>query len=196
MQQITMRGLAALGVLISMAFISTTPAMAESTALCRQDEEPCKSSNFATHLHAVSIGQVKVLTSAFTAECNALFLGDATSSLASPLALTGSFTYSNCGSKCIVSEENGPANVSVLKSGHETASVTIALLLHLTCSGINCSYSGKVEGTAKGPLLSFEPNGEVSFQEKSLSKETGAFCPTTAKLDAAGTPLEAIYISG
>jgi hypothetical protein len=195
MQQIEMRGLTALGLLIAMALIGASPAMAESTALCKKDENPCQSANTAT-LHATSIGKVKVLTSALTAECNALFLGDATSNLASPLAITGSFTYSTCSGNCTIVEENGPAAVSFLKLGHETADVTISLLLHVTCGAFfNCFYSGQVEGPATGPLLSTQSNGDVSFQEKVLSKEKGALCPATAKLDAVGTPLEAIYIS-
>jgi hypothetical protein len=117
--------------------------------------------------------------------------------------IDGTFTYTNCtfaGSSCTATEENGPAEILILKEGHETGKVTYELLIHLVCgSSIDCSYNGTgLVGTAKGPLLSAQTpdNGEVSLSEQSLTKETGGFlCPKTTKLDITTSPLSATYIS-
>jgi hypothetical protein len=195
-------GLCALMTLMAMAFVGASPAMAESTTLCKADESPCASP--VGHVHETSIGKAQVLTSIGSAECNVLFLGDVKSE-GSPLVISGNFTYTNCvlgGSKCTATEENGPAELKVLKEGHETAKVTYEDLVHIVCAGfIDCSYVGTgLEGTAKGPLLSArEPdNGEVWLLEKSLTKEAGGFlCPKTAKLDdITMTLLTAAYLGG
>jgi RHS repeat-associated protein len=188
-----MLGLAALAALMAMAFVGASSAMAESTTLCTGDGSgPCG----ITHVHEESVGKEKLLSS-ITVECNVLFLGDALSGLASPLAIHGTFTYTNCGS-CTIEEENGPAEIKVLKEGHETAKVTGEYLFHVECGGfIDCNYnSAGLKGTAKGPLLSTQKNGEVTISGQTTNKETGGFlCPATSKLDITTTPLGATYIS-
>jgi hypothetical protein len=196
-------GLAALTALLAMAFVGASSAMAEPTALCKADQNPCEEKNVVSHVHETSVGKAKLLSSVGTTECNVLFLGDAASAMAAGagLGVVGGFTYTNCelgGSACTAKEENGPAEIQVLRTGHETATVTGEGLVHLVCSGfIDCSYNGTgLSGTAKGPLLSTQKNGEVSLSEQTTNKETGGFlCPKTAKLDITTTPLEATYVS-
>jgi hypothetical protein len=92
----------------------------------------------------------------------------------------------------VVTEENGPTEINVLKEGHETAKVTGEGLVYVNCKGfIDCSYNGVgLVGAAKGPLLASQENGEVSLQDQTANKETGGFlCPKTAKLDITITPL-------
>jgi len=198
-----MIGLAALTALMAMAFVGASSAMAESTALCSADESPCKEANVVTHVHETSVGKAKLLSSVGTTECNVLFLGDTTEAMeeGAALGVIGSFTYTNCelgGGSCTATEENSPAEIAVLKEGHETAKVTGEGLVHLVCSGfIDCSYNGVgLVGTGKGPLLSTQANGEVTLSEQSTNKETGGFlCPKTAKLDITTTPLTKTYIS-
>jgi len=200
-----MFGLAALAALMAMAFVGASSAMAESTALCNVDPgtgatEVCPAGHLITSVHETSVGKAKLLTSFLTIECDVLFSGTARSSLASPLIIDGSFTYTNCGN-CTVTEESGPAEIKILKLGHETADVTGEGLVHSVCgTSLDCSYNGlNLLGTAKGPLLSAQTpdNGEVSLQEQSTSKEAGGFlCPKTAKLDIVTTPLSATYIRG
>jgi hypothetical protein len=199
---IKMIGLAALTALMAMAFVGASSAMAESTSLCTADENPCSAANQVGHVHEVSVGKAKLLSSVGTTECNVLFLGDISTKLANPLVISGSFTYTNCelgGGSCTAVEEASPAEIKVLKEGHEKSKVTGEGLVHLTCSGfIDCSYNGlNLIGTGKGPLLSTQANGEVSLSEQSTNKETGGFlCPKTAKLDITTSPLSATYISG
>jgi lysophospholipase L1-like esterase len=182
--------------LAALAFFGTTSAMAESTTLCTADASGCG----VSHVHETSVGKAKLLSSVGTTECNVLFLGDISTTLASPLVISGSFTYTNCelgGGSCTAVEEASPAEIKVLKEAHEKAKVTGEYLVHLTCSGfLDCSYNGVgLKGTAKGPLLSTQENGEVTISEQSLTKETGGFlCPKTAKLDITTTPLSATYI--
>ena len=203
MKPIKMLGLAVLVALMAMAFTGASSAMAETTSLCAEDpgegpEEECPEGQSITHVHEATLeGKKAVLkTSLVTVECDVLFLGDALSELGEPLAIHGKFTYTNCGG-CTVIEENGPSEIKVLKAGHETASVTGEGLVHVTCSGLNCRYTGVgLKGTAKGPLLSIETNGEVSLVEKEVKKESGIFCPSTSKLTITTTPLEATYVTG
>jgi hypothetical protein len=113
------------------------------------------------------------------------------------LVISGAFSYSNCNNSCVVTEENSPAEILILKEGHETAKVTGEGLVHVNCSGfINCRYNGVgLKGTGKGPLLSTQANGEVSLSEQTTNKESGSLCPSTAKLDITTTPLAALYIT-
>lgn len=193
-------GLAALTALMVMAFAGTSSAMAESTALCKADENPCEVNHIITHVHAVTQTGTKtiLLTVAFNVECDGLFLGDARSSLASPLILDGTVTYTNCANKCAVTEENGPAEVKILKTGHESASLTFKLLLHVVCgASINCSYIGEgLTGSLTGPLLSITANGEFKVEKQAVKKDSGGFlCPPNATIDVSGTSLDAIYIT-
>jgi hypothetical protein len=202
MRAIKMIGLAALAALLAMAFVGATSAMAESTALCKVDESPCSKTNVKKEINEVSVGKAKLLTSLGTTECVVLFNGMVLLE-GNPLIIYGVFTYHECElakTPCKAEEENGPAELKVLKEGHETAKVTGEALVHLVCgSSIDCSYNGTgLVGTAKGPLLSAQTpdNGEVTLSEQSTTKETGGFlCPKTAKLDITTTPSSATYIA-
>jgi hypothetical protein len=201
---IKMIGLTALTALLAMAFVGATSAMAESTALCSVDEDPCALANQLGSVHEVSVGKMKRLTSIGTTECDVLFSGTIATKLANPLVINGSFTYTNCklgGSGCTLTEENGPAVIKVLRESHETAKVTFEVEVHVVCAGfIDCTYNGEnLIATAKGPLLSAQvpDNGEASLSEQTLTKIAGGFlCPKTAKLDIVTSPLVATYISG
>jgi len=203
MERARISGLVALTALMAMAFVGAASAMAEPTALCKADENPCSEANLIASVHETSVGKAKVLTSLGTVECNALFASTSVGAPGAPQILKGNFTYSNCelgGASCTATGENGPAELKVLREGHETAKVTYEYLVHLVCyKTIDCSYTGaSLEGTAKGPLLSAQEsdNGEVALSGQSLTKEAGGFlCPKTAKLDITTTPLTATYIS-
>jgi len=205
----------ALALLTVMAFAGASSAMAGSTALCDQTPEggidfpggtiltgeTCPSGHRVTHVHEATLEAVKakLLTSVLNVECSVLFLGDALGEgLGSPLIIHGSFTYSNCNANCTATEENGPAEIKVLRTGHETATVTGEGLVHVECKGfINCRYNGVgLQGTAKGWWLSSGayPNGEVNIQEQTTNKESGFLCPSTAKLDITTTTLERMFI--
>jgi hypothetical protein len=189
-KSIKILGLSALTALLAMAFAGS--AMAESTALCAADEEPCAEENIVTHVHeeTLSGAQAVLLSSSLTVKCDVLFLGDALSSLANPLVIHGEFTYANCNNNCTATEENGPAEIKVLREGSELAKVTGEGLVHLVCSGfINCRYNGTgLAGHGLGPLTSSETNGSTSLSEKTITKESGSLCPSTAKLDITVTP--------
>lgn len=196
-----MFGLAALAALMAMAFVGATSAMAESTALCSVDENPCATSNQIGSVHEESVGKAQFASSAGTIRCNTLFSGIIGTKLASPLIISGSFSYTSCelgGSSCVMSEENGPIELKVLREGHETAKVTYENLIHIKCNGfIDCSYAGTLVGTAHGPLLSTQTNGEITFSGQALNKEPGGFlCPSKLiTLSSTTAPLSATYIS-
>jgi hypothetical protein len=193
-----MFGLAALAALLAMAFVGASSAMAEKTTLCSTDESPCEIANVISHVHETSVGKAKLLSSLLNVECDVLFLGDTVAKTSAPLVIEGSFTYSNCNNSCTATEENGPAEIEVLKEGHEKSKVTGEGLVHLVCGAfINCRYNGEgLIGTGKGPLLSAQANGEVSISEAETNKESGSLCPSTAKLDITTTPLTPVYLGG
>ncbi len=153
-------GLVALATLMATTFLSASSAIAESTALCGAEEEVCASP--VTHIHETSlIGHKGALkTSLLTVECGVLFLGDELEGLGSPLVIHGEFTYTECGN-CKVFEENGPAEVRVLKEGTEVGSGAGEILVHVECPGVNCRYNGVgLKSTVKGSLSSTETNGK------------------------------------
>jgi len=200
MKAITVIGLAALTVLTATAFVGATSTMAESTVLCSVDESPCAEGNVITHLHGTSVGKAKLLTSIGTVECDALALGDVIGK-GPPLVLRGTGTYTNCvlgNSSCTVAEENGPTETKALKEGHEIGSVVGEGLFHVVCgTTVDCSYNGiGLKGTIKGPLLSTQPNGEITAIGQAATKEPGGFlCPKTTKEDSTATSLVATYTS-
>src|SRR5262249_22248767 len=142
----------------------------------------------------VSIGKAKLLSS-IKVECDVLFSSTSVGALAAPQVIKGHFTYTNCG--CTVEEVSGTtAKIEVLREGHETASVKGSGKVIVNCFGIECTYVATgLKGTAKGPLLSTEANGEISISEQVLTG-SGIFCPSEGKLDIKTTPLSAAYFSG
>ena len=196
---IKMFGLAALAALLAMAFVGASSAMAENTFLCGAPAEECER---ITHVHESTLAGAKgVLLSEPEVKCDVLFLGDPLASEGSPLVIHGNFTYSNCEGGCTATEENGPTEIRVLKTGTELASVTSgagagAGLVHLVCFGfINCRYVGtELVGHGLGPQTSSETNGSVSLSGQEVNKESGSLCPETGKLDITTTPLVETYL--
>jgi hypothetical protein len=182
--------------LFAMALLGSSPAMAETTALCEADESPCGSP--MSHIHYVA-ENLEILTSAMNYKCDALFLASV-SKLGAPQVLEGQFTYTNCNQSCSRDEVNGPTVLDLLKTGHESAELTEdeenVSGIHSLCSLINCVYSFEgLVGAAKGPLLSANSNGEISWNKQTLLHTSGTLCPKEAYLDATFAPLSKTYIS-
>jgi hypothetical protein len=192
-------GFTAIAALLATVFIGTTSASA--TALCKADEEPCAANNLVTSVHEASVGKAVLLTSIGTTECNVLFSSTKVGAAGTPQILEGKFTYTSCtlgGSSCTATEENGPAEIKVEKTGAEASKVTGEGLVHVTCSGfIDCSYNGtNLVGTGTGALSAGNGTGEVTLKEQSLTKEAGGFlCPKTNKLDITMSPLTPTYLA-
>ena len=205
MKPTKMLGLAALGALMAMAFVGASSAMASSTQLCTTDTTPCGGA--VTHVHETTLlgSPALFLNSLGNIKCDVLFLSTSVGALASPQIIEGAFTYSLCSRKkpfggeesCTALEKNFPPRLKVLREGHETARVTDEGEIEIRCGSlIQCTYSlFFAQGTAHGPLLSFETNGETAISEQTLAKTSGAFCPETGNLDITTTPLIATYIS-
>jgi hypothetical protein len=178
---------------LAMALLGSSTAMAESTALCEADESPCNSP--VSHVHYVA-SNLEVLTSAMDYKCDALLLASV-GKLGAPQVLEGNFTYTNCNNSCTRTEENGPAVLTFLRTGTESAEATGESLVHVECGfTINCRYTLEgLVGNVKGPLISSENNGEITFEKQELTHESGTLCPTVGYLDAKFVPLSPIYIS-
>jgi hypothetical protein len=189
-------GMLAAAIVCAMALLGPSTAMGESTALCEADQSPCGSP--VSHIHYVATN-LEILTSTMDYNCDALFLASV-SELGAPQVLEGQFTYANCNHSCSREEVNGPTVLDLLKTGHESAEVTEdkenGSGIHSMCSLINCVYSFEgLVGSTKGPLLSINSNGEISWNGQTLVHTSGTICPTEAHLDATFVPLSATYIS-
>jgi hypothetical protein len=198
-------GLAGLMALAMMVAFGTASATAGATTLClgkpgTDRAGACRADQLLTHVHETSAGKARLLTGALDVECDALFLGDATSSSTGPgsaLVLEGAFTYDRCTAGCIVTEESLPVEIAVLKLGHEARYLHGYSLVHVNCEGIsNCTYKSRsMRGTGRDASLSDQPNGEVVLQEQTTNKESGLLCLDFAKLDLVTTPLNPVYTS-
>ena len=201
MKPIKMLGLAALVALMAMAFVGASSAMAETTALCGSDASPCGSP--LTHVHETTSTKAKIEAEGIpTVECNVLFLSAAApngvlnSGLATTLIIHGTFTYSSCNNFCSVTEGNGPAEIKVLRTGSELASVTWEYEMHVLCPFYNCWFIGTdLEGHDLG-ALSTGGNGSVIFPLQELLLVSGSeICPSQSFLTITLKPLSATYIS-
>ena len=180
--------------ILAMALLGPSLAMGENTALCKADEES-KCSSPISHIHYVA-NDLEILTSTMNYKCDVLLLATV-GELGAPQVLEGEFTYTNCNNGCSREIVNGPAILYFLKTGHEKAEVVgEESEIRSLCSGINCVYSLEgLIGDVKGPLLSTANNGEYVYWGQELTKVSGLFCPTIAKLDAKFEPLSSTYIS-
>jgi Trypsin len=189
---------------IDLKLLTTENETRDLTVFCSEDPgtgetESCPAGKSATHVHEATLSgkKAKLLTGFITVECDVLFLGESLAEAGTPQLIEGNFTYTNCGS-CTVTETSEKALMEISKSGHETADVTYENAWFVECGGfLACEYDGEgLVGTAKGPLLATETNGEISVQGQELHKAEGGFlCPKTAKLDIVTTPLSATYIT-
>lgn len=195
MKPAKMLGPAVLATLMAIALANASSAMAESTQLCTTDTNPC--SKAATSVHEVSIGKAVLSSDLPVVKCNVLFSSTKVGALAAPQIITGNFKYSSCDNFCAAEEENGPAELKVLKTGVELASVAIEVLIRVTCPFINCAFnSSGLEGHATGALTSKNGKGEVFVSAQELNKEedSGDICPTEAFLGMILGALTATYI--
>jgi hypothetical protein len=193
MRSLKMFGLAALMALMAMAFVGASSAMAEETALCKADEEPCQESNWVSSIHEE--GKASILFNGISDECNVLFSGTAEPFAEMAEVVKGNFTYSGCTNSCTMTEENGPAELEALKAGHEEDIITYKYLLHVNCLGsVNCRFTGAgLKGLGLDALLT-GGTGMVSIIGQEMTKESGSLCPTKVVLDITTKPLSAIYI--
>jgi hypothetical protein len=199
LKSIKTTGLVALAVLMAMALIGVSSAMANWTQLCKKDENVCEKENWVKHIHKV--GNAKLLFGLLgTVECDVLFLGEVLA-LGAPLTIHGNFTYAKCqrdGEACEVIQESEKALLFALKQGGELAKVTEQKHeVRVECGFlIKCTYGGEnLEGHGLG-ALSTTSNGETRFEEQALHKKAGNFlCSAEVKLDHLSTPLESVYIA-
>jgi len=224
MKSIKKLGLFVLATSAVMAFASASTALAESTSLCDFDPgtgsaETCpEGTHRVTHIHEANLSgsKEKMVFSTGTVECDVLFLGDTASPLSSPLLINGFFTYTNCTPGCTVGEaqfgeeekeeieeeigEEVPfgSTIGILKKGHEKGELEVGSFLRIDC-GMVCVYHTAVVfpsgGTAWGPLLSLEANGELSDQAHELDWLRGFLCAKKALLYLRITPLSALSIA-
>ena len=199
METVGKLALAALTALMTMIFAGASPAIAGTTSLCTVEENPCAGKNIVKHGHETSVGKATLNSELPTIECNVLLLITATvePSLAAPLLLQTTESYSGCNNFCSVKEENGPSINEVLKTGAELASAVVEGLVRVVCPFINCSFNGEgIEGHGLGPLASAQGSGSLVITEQEVSKESGGeICPPEGFLSVTSTPLSKTYIS-
>ena len=211
--RLRMLGFAAATALLVTAMVGTTSAMAENTALCKEDSQNnlCPEAQRATHVHfetqKLENGQLvpakaKFLNSILLVECTILYLGDVQNAgyLGSPLTINGEFTFSRCNGACTVYETEGSGGIlKVLKEGgigSELGKVTGEVTFGIKCGvTLECEYDFEnLVGHFLGTLTPTH-NGHITYSDATLHKTGfGVFCPKTTKLDALLLSLEALYI--
>lgn len=183
-----------LAAILLLALIGPSLAMAESTALCRVDKNPCPQGDLVTHVHYTA-EDILVETSIMNYECDALFLGDV-SSLGAPQTFEAQFTYTSCNQGCSREEISEGGLFEILRTGDELAEVVgegIEILVECG-NNLHCIYDFEgITGQISGPLLTGN-KGHLTFEKALLHHTGGLLCPTQGYLVALFEPLEAIYI--
>jgi len=194
-----MIGLASVAIAVAMALVGVSPAMAETTALCKVDEDPCKEANQVTEVHFIAHNNVNILSpiqGKYDYGCDGL-LSATVSKLGETQTLEAqSLIYTSCGQGCTRTTET-LGTFSVLKTGNELAEITAnGFETKVSCSGFsNCTYAFEEQvGTLEGALLT--ENGHITYYKAPLEKVGGSFlCPTEALFDALFEASEPIYVS-
>ncbi|MGE5283279.1 MAG: hypothetical protein ACM3N0_13350 [Chloroflexota bacterium] len=187
-------------ILVVMALGGVGSAMAETTALCAVDEDPCEAANQVTEVH-FEAHNLTILSplpegeGGYNYGCDGLFSATV-SELGKPQTLEAqSLSFTSCGQGCTRTTET-LGTFSVLKVETELAEITAnGFEIKVSCSGFsNCLYGFNEQvGTLKGALLA--ENGHITYQEAPLELISGFLCPKEIKLDALFEASEPIYVS-
>jgi len=175
--------------------VGPSTAMAETTALCSVEQDPCEEGNQITEI-SYEANDLVVLTTLMDYTCDSSFSAGV-SELGEPQTLeVTAMTYTSCNQGCSRTvEELGTFKVT--RTGEEVGEVFgSGFVVHVVCgSTINCTYTfDELTGTIQGASLT-EDNGHITFQEAEFVKHSGFLCPTVAKLDALFVASEPVYVS-
>lgn len=184
---------------IALAFAWVTNAAAESTQLCKMDsvDLTCPAGQAATEVHRVAI-LLQLKTSLGTVDCELFLFQGTPLGLASPQLIHGKKKFINCkigSTECTMTEISLESLKKVLKMGTELALETEeGSETKVVCGAfLNCNYGGEITGHYRGPNLTGGAS-EVTYNEVTLKKISGVFCPETAKLTAALKDLVKVFI--
>jgi hypothetical protein len=180
-------GLVCVTAIAALALVGPSSAMAETTALCSVEENPCKESNQIKEIE-FEADDIVVLTSAMDYECDASFSATV-SGLGAPQTLTVTeMQYTSCNQGCSRTvEELG--TFSVNRTGADLGYMTgIGFEVYVECeSSIDCTYAYTgMSGTIQG--------GHITFVEAPFEKISGLLCPDEAYLDALFVASEPVYV--
>lgn len=195
MKLVKLCALAGLTAVLAMILVAPSSAMAESTALCKVDANPCFEANWVKSVHFVA-ENILIEPSGYEYSCDALIAAEALG-LGSPEVLhVTSLQYTNCGGGCTRTTLKA-GTLKVLRTGNETAEVVGegGEILVKCGSGIHCVFDlGGTAGQLSGPLLT-KSNAHLTYVEALLHKIGGLLCPEEVRLSALFEALEAFYVS-
>jgi hypothetical protein len=197
MRLVKLYGPAAAVALLAMALLGPATATAESTALCKLDQDPCPEANRVQALHYVADDmEISTAGAEYDYGCDALIEGVALA-LAAPQVIHANIAYFSCSGSCTRSEISSGFSLYLLRTGTESAElVGEGLEVQVKCgSVINCVYDLEgIVGQVSGPLPAGE-NGQIAYAEAPLHAVSGLLCPSEARLTALFKPLAALYIA-
>jgi hypothetical protein len=194
MKPVKILGVVAVAVVAATALVGASSAMA-STALCKVNEDPCAEANLVTEVHYTA-EKVLIHTSTMDYECSALLsatvskLGEKTQTLEAQ-----SLVYTNCNQGCSRTVKK-LGTFTVERTEAETAKIDgTGFEIFVECSTqINCSYAfNGLTGTMLGAGLTGD-NGHITYNEATLERIGGLFCPTVATLSALFVASKAVYV--
>jgi hypothetical protein len=190
-----MIALACLSAIATLVLVGPSTAMAESTALCSVEENPCEKGNQIKEIK-YEANPLTVLTSLMDYVCDSSFSATV-SELGKPQTLNVTeMQYTNCNQGCTRTvTELGTFKVTrteaelgeIVGSGFE---------VFVKCgSTINCTYTfDELKGTIEGASLTGD-NGHITFKEAEFVNHSGFLCPKVAKLDALFIASKPVYVS-
>jgi hypothetical protein len=195
---IKMFGLASIAVIVAMAFVGASSAMATNTVLCKANELVCAAPNVYTgHVEALSTHAL-LKASGIEILCkHSLILGEALG-LANPLIIhVSELTFKECDGTVNVLDKTGL--IKVLKTAPNLASGTAEGFEVLAERfGVHCVYGGVAEGAHGLGSASATSEASIVAKEIELKKLAGGFfCAGTSRWTATYTvklPLP-IYIA-
>lgn len=182
----------------AVAFMAPSFAIAETTALCTVDENPCKEANQVTEVSFTAHNNISILSpleGKYSYGCDASLSATASKLGETQTLKALSLVFSSCGQGCTRTTET-LGTFTVSKAGTEAAEITAnGFTMKVSYSGFsNCVYSFEGQtGTLKGALLA--ENGHITYFEAPLKLVSGLLCPKEALFDALFEAANPIYVS-
>jgi len=188
-------GLMCVAAMATCALAGPSAAMAETTALCSVEEDPCEESNQIKEI-SYEADDLTVLTSVMNYVCDSTFSA-AVSKLGKPQTLeVTKMSYTSCDQGCTRTVEK-LGTFTVTRTEGEFGEISgSGFEVHVVCGiQINCTYAfNGLNGTIQGPSLTGD-NGHLTFKGALFEKVKGFLCPESALLDALFVASKPVYVS-
>jgi len=190
-----MIGLMCVTAIAVLALAGPSSAMAETTALCSVEENPCEEGNLIKNIE-YEADDIEVLTSVMNYVCDTSFSATVSKLGESQTLGVTEMQYSSCDQGCTRTVEKLGTFTIARTEGELGEIVGNGFEVHVVCGiQINCTYAfNGLSGTIQGPSLTGD-NGHLTFNGAAFEKIKGLLCPKSALLHALFVASEPVYLS-